>query len=251
MNYPLGSFFNYQIILDKKSSVLTLVPHSSHLISLLSQQISKSKHKKIYNKFPNQLRKKKKKKINPLQIRIPQNAKQKNIRILQNDRITRRNWRRMRQQHRLLLWSNRRTPPNQTLTPRLQPRPHFRSPSPSLSATRRLRTPPPHLRRALWWILHRQNHGRYRFRQEPTDEVLREKGERKKKKKKRKKESSGTFWSLEERRGKKKEERRIKKKRVRVCVWRRKKEGKRERNKCRVWRIKKKGIRKKKKEMLL
>ena len=41
-----------------------------------------------------------------------------------------------------------------------------------------------------------------------TDEVLREKGERKKKKKKRKKESSGTFWSLEEWQGEKKEERR-------------------------------------------
>ena len=46
MNYPLGSSFNFQITLDKKSSVLTSVPYSSHLISLLSQQISKSKHKK-------------------------------------------------------------------------------------------------------------------------------------------------------------------------------------------------------------
>ena len=35
---------------------------------------------KIYNKFPNQLSKKKLK-INPLQIRIPPNAKQKNIGI--------------------------------------------------------------------------------------------------------------------------------------------------------------------------
>ena len=55
------------------------------------------------------------------------------------------------------LWvrSNQRTPPNQTL--RLRLRPHFRSPSPSLSATRRLRTPLPHLHRALRWILRRQN----------------------------------------------------------------------------------------------
>ena len=48
--------------------------------------------------------------------------------------------------------------------------------------------------------------------------------------------------------GKKKEERRIKKKRVRVCVWRRKKEGKRERNKCRVWRIKKKEFEKRRRK---
>ena len=58
------------------------------------------------------------------------------------------------------LWvrSNQRTPPNQTLQLRL--RPHFRSPSPSLSATRRLRTPPPHLRQNLsgtLWIPLRTN----------------------------------------------------------------------------------------------
>ena len=49
------------------------------------------------------------------------------------------------------LWvrSNRRTPPNQILRLQLRFRPHFRSLSPSLSATCRLRTPPPHLRRAL------------------------------------------------------------------------------------------------------
>ena len=49
---------------------------SSHLSALPTNfQIP---HKKIYNKFSNQLRKKK---IYPLQIRIPQNAKQKNIKI--------------------------------------------------------------------------------------------------------------------------------------------------------------------------
>ena len=72
--------------------------------------------------------------------------------------------------------------------------------SPSLLATHSLRTPPPHLRRAHQWILHRQNQGRYRFRQEPIDEMLR---------KKKKKESSGTFWSLEEWQRKKEEKRRI------------------------------------------
>ena len=88
----------------------------------------------------------------------------------------------MHQQHRLLLRSNQRTPPNQTL--RL--RPHFQSPRPSLLATRRLRTPPPHLRRALRWILHRQNQGHYRFHQEPTDEVLR----------KKKKKEEGELWNV-------------------------------------------------------
>ena len=55
------------------------------------------------------------------------------------------------------LWvrSNQRTPPNQTI--RLRLRPHFRSPSPSLSATRSLQTPPLNLRHALRWILHHQN----------------------------------------------------------------------------------------------
>ena len=33
--------------------------------------------------------------------------------------------------------------------------------SPSLLATHRLRTPLPHLHRALQWIMHRQNQGRY------------------------------------------------------------------------------------------
>ena len=47
--------------------------------------------------------------------------------------------------------------------------------------------------------------------------------------------------------GKKKEERRIKKKRVRVRVWRRKKEEKK-RKKCCVWRIKKEGEKRKKEE---
>ena len=52
--------------------------------------------------------------------------------------------------------------------------------------------------------------------------------------------------------GKKKEERRIKKKRVRVHVWRRKKEGKKRRKKCNVWRIKKEGeIKEKKKNEIL
>ena len=37
--------------------------------------------------------------------------------------------------------------------------------SPSLLATHRLRTPLPHLHRALQWIMHRQNQGRYRFHQ--------------------------------------------------------------------------------------
>ena len=51
----------------------------SELIPLISSLCSPNKFpnpntQKIYNKFPNQLRKKK---INPLQIRIPQNAKQK------------------------------------------------------------------------------------------------------------------------------------------------------------------------------
>ena len=79
-----------------------------------------------------------------------------------------------------------------------------------------------------------------------TDEVLRQ-NKKIKKGRRRALERSGVWRNGRE----KNEERRIKKKRVRVCVWRRKKEGKRERNKCRVWRIKKKGIRKKKKEMLL
>ena len=38
-------------------------------------------------------------------------------------------------------------------------------------------------------ILRRQNQGRYRFRQEPTDEVLREKGEKKKK-------EEGDIWNV-------------------------------------------------------
>ena len=46
----------------------------------------------------------------------------------------------------------------------------------------------------------------------------------------------------------KKEERSIKKKRERVRVWRRKKEGK-ERKKCHVWRIKKEGEKKGKRRM--
>ena len=68
--------------------------------------------------------------------------------------------------------------------------------------------------------------GRYRFCQEPTDEVLREKGEEKRGEKK---DEEGELWNVLEfggMAGKKKEERRIKKKRVRVRVWRRKKEGK-------------------------
>ena len=47
---------------------------------------------------------------------------------------------------------------------------------------------------------------------------------------------------------KKREERGIKKKRVRVRVWRRKKEEKKERKKCRVWRIKKEGKKKENKK---
>ena len=107
----------------------------------------------------------------------------------------------------LWVWSNRRTPPNHTLQLQLwlRLRPHFQSPSPSLSATRRLQTPPPHLRCALRWILRRQN-------------------------------LSGTLWILPRtnrrsaKRGKKEE--RIKKKRERVRVWRRKKEGKKKKRKC-------------------
>ena len=54
--------------------------NASHLISLLSQQISKSKHKKIYNKFPNQLREKKKKSI-PCKLGFLKMQNKKNIRI--------------------------------------------------------------------------------------------------------------------------------------------------------------------------
>ena len=64
--------------------------------------------------------------------------------------------------------------------------------------------------------------GRYRFHQEPTDEVLREK----KKKKKTRSKRAQNVLEFDRMVGKKKEERRLKKKRVRVRVWRRKKEEK-------------------------
>ena len=123
------------------------------------------------------------------------------------------------------LWvqSNRQTPPNQTL--RLQLRPHFWSPSPSLSATHR-----PELHRLIF-IAHSDGFyvvrtwvGRYRFRQEPTIEVLREKEKKKKKKRSRRALNVLEFGGMA---GKKKEERRLKKKRVKVRVWRRKNRGKR------------------------
>ena len=60
-----------------------------------------------------------------------------------------------------------------------------------------------------------------------TDEVLREKGERKKRKRKR------VLWNVLEFGGSGREKKRKegkKKKKVRVRVWRRKKEGKKERN---------------------
>ena len=86
-----------------------------------------------------------------------------------------------------------------------------------------------------------------------TDEVLREKGERKKKKKKKKKE--GTFWSLEEVIGKKIRKKEKEKKRSKGTCGGEKKEGKKgktEGNMVRVWRRKNDGKKreKKKKEML-
>ena len=141
------------------------------------------------------------------------------------------------------LWvrSNRRTPLNQTLRLWLQLWPHFQSPSPSLSATRHLWTPPPYLHCALRWIyVTRTWVGRYRFRQEPTDEVLREKGEKKKKRQRR-----GALNVLEF--GGKKDK---KEKRTGTCVEdkkRGKKKGKRK--KCSVWRIKKEEGKKEKRRM--
>ena len=87
---------------------------------------------------------------------------------------------------------------------------------------------------------------RQQHRQEPTDKVLREKGEKKKK------DEEGELCSGVWRNGRgKMEERRIKKKRERVRVWRRKKEGKKRKKngkKFRVWRIKKEGKKRRKKE---
>ena len=60
--YPLGSAKKYQITLDKWLQ-FSCGPHSSHLISLLrplNNKFPNPNTKKIYNKFPNQLRKKKK-----------------------------------------------------------------------------------------------------------------------------------------------------------------------------------------------
>ena len=65
--YPLGSTEKYQITLDKWIQ-FSHSPHSSHLISLLcplNNKFPNPNTKKIYNKFPNQLRKKKKKKSIP------------------------------------------------------------------------------------------------------------------------------------------------------------------------------------------
>ena len=62
--YPLGSAEKYQITLDKWLQ-FSRSPHSSHLISLfcpLNNKFPNLNSKKIYNKFSNQLRKKKKKK---------------------------------------------------------------------------------------------------------------------------------------------------------------------------------------------
>ena len=67
---------------------------------------------------------------------------------------------------------------------------------------------------------------RQQHRQEPTDEVLREK-EKKKRGRRTALERSRVWRNGRE----KKEERRIKKKRVRVRVWRRKKEGEKRRRK--------------------
>ena len=60
--YPLGFAEKYQITLDKWLQ-FSRGPHSSHLISLLCPLNNKFPNlntKKIYNKFSNQLRKKKK-----------------------------------------------------------------------------------------------------------------------------------------------------------------------------------------------
>ena len=132
------------------------------------------------------------------------------------------------------LWvrSNRRTPPNQTLWLRLWFRPHFQSPSPSLLATHRLRTPPPHLRCALWWILHCQNlSGTLSIPPRTNRQSAKRKGRKEKKEKKRRRRRALNVLEFGGMAGKKKEERRIKKKRVRVHVWRRKKDGKK-RKKC-------------------
>ena len=74
--YPLGELGNYQINPKNKECSCLHLTHNSSFLSITNFQIQTQK---IYNKFLNQLRGKKK--INPLQIRIPQNAKQKNIRI--------------------------------------------------------------------------------------------------------------------------------------------------------------------------
>ena len=61
--YPLGSAKKYQITLDKWLQ-FSRGPHSSHLISLLCPLNNKFPNPntiKIYKKFPNQLRKKRKK----------------------------------------------------------------------------------------------------------------------------------------------------------------------------------------------
>ena len=95
------------------------------------------------------------------------------------------------------LWvrSNWRTPPNQTLQLRLRPR--FRSPSPSLSATHHLRTPPPHLRRALRWILRCQNlSGMLSILPRTNRRSAKRKGKKKKKKKETKKENVLVFKGM-------------------------------------------------------
>ena len=201
---PLGSSKNYQITLDK-SSVLTL-----SLIPLISSLCS-------LNKFPNLNTKK----SIPCKLGFlkMQNKKKKTSEYSKMIELQDEIEAECVNNTKLWVRSYRRTLPNQTLRLWLQLWSHFRSPSPSLSATRRFRTPPPHLRCALRCIyVARTWMGRYWFCQEPTDEVLREKGEREKKKKRDEEGELWMFWSLEERR--------IKKKRERVRVWRIKKRGK-------------------------
>ena len=128
------------------------------------------------------------------------------------------------------LWvrSNRRNPPNQTL--RL--RPHFRSLSPSLSATRRLRTPPPHLRRALRWILHRQNlSGTLSIPPRTNRRSAKREREKKKRLRRRALECSGVWRNGREKKGGKKDK---KEKSKGTCVEEKKRGKKKEkrRRKC-------------------
>ena len=147
----------------------------------------------------------------------------------------------MRQQHQALgsiISANPSQSNPPTLTPTLipfsisKPFPLSHSPSPNSTASSSLRTP---------MYLRRQNLS-------GTLSILPRTNRRSAKKKKRKESSEcSRVW----RNGRdKKEERMIKKKRERVHVWRRKKEGKkRRRKKCHVWRIKKEEEKKEKRRM--